>query len=46
MIEDSKTYQEDILKVASGSIPFDKLKNKTVMITGSCGLIGSFTVDV
>ncbi len=46
MIEDSKTYQEDILKVASGSIPFDKLKNKTVMITGSCGLIGSFIVDV
>lgn len=44
MIE-SKTYQEDLTYVAKLDI-FDKLKNKNIMITGACGLIGSFLVDV
>ena len=43
MIE-SKTYQEDLTYVANLDI-FNKLKNKSIMITGACGLIGSFLVD-
>ena len=43
MIE-SETYLEDLTYVATLPI-FDKLKNKNVMITGACGLIGSFLVD-
>lgn len=46
MIENSKTYLEDVLCIAGSDIPFNKLKNKSVMITGACGLIGSFIVDV
>lgn len=41
---DSKTYQEDLSYVAKLPI-FDKLKNKSIMITGACGLIGSFLTD-
>ena len=43
MIE-SKVYQEDLTYVANLEI-FNKLKDKSVMVTGSCGLIGSFLVD-
>ena len=43
MIE-SKTYQEDLSYVANLPV-FDKLKNKSIMITGACGLIGSYLVD-
>ena len=41
----SKTYFEDIKTIASLPI-YDKLNNKSIMITGACGLIGSFLVDV
>ena len=44
MIE-STTYQSDLDYVASLPI-YDKLKNKKIIITGACGLIGSFLVDV
>ena len=41
----SNTYKEDLAYVATLPI-FDKLKDKSIMITGACGLIGSFIVDV
>ena len=41
----SKTYLEDIKKICDLKI-YDKLKNKSIMITGACGLIGSTLVDV
>ncbi len=40
-----KTYLSDLEVIASLPI-YDKLKNKSIMITGACGLIGSFLVDV
>lgn len=43
MIE-SKTYKNDLVYVANLDV-FEKLKNKSIMITGACGLIGSFLVD-
>ena len=45
MILNSKIYQKDVSLVASDII-LKKLDNKIVMITGACGLIGSFLVDV
>ena len=42
---DSITYQKDLTYVANLDI-VNKLKNKNIMITGACGLIGSFLVDV
>ena len=45
IIEKSKTYLEDVYNVANDNI-LSKLDNKTVMITGSYGLIGSFITDV
>ncbi|HBJ1651644.1 NAD(P)-dependent oxidoreductase [Clostridium botulinum] len=39
-------YREDITKVASLSFPWEKLKNKSIMISGSTGMIGSFLIDL
>ena len=39
-------YLEDIKKVASQPLPWEKLKNKSLLISGSTGLIGSFLTDV
>ena len=41
----SKTYWDDVRVVANLPI-YDTLNNKSIMITGACGLIGSFLVDV
>lgn len=42
----NKYYMEDISSVASLALPWDKLKNKSLMLSGATGLIGSFLVDV
>ena len=42
----SELYREDIDTVASDNIDWDKLKNKSIMITGATGLIGTFLIDV
>lgn len=39
-------YLEEIKKVASQSLPWEKLKDKSLLISGSTGLIGSFLTDV
>ena len=39
-------YLEDIRKVALQSLPWEKLKNRSLLISGSTGLIGSFLTDV
>lgn len=43
---DNPLYQEDIKKVAEQPLPWDQLRDKTMLISGSTGLIGSFLVDV
>lgn len=43
---DNILYREDIDYVAKLDLPWEKLQNASVMITGACGLIGSFLVDV
>ena len=43
---ENNLYLEDIELVASQDLPWDKLENKSIMITGGTGMIGSFLVDV
>lgn len=39
-------YMEDIHLVGNLDLPWEKLKEKSVLISGATGLIGSFLVDV
>lgn len=43
---DNKWYQDDVRQVAQLPLPWEKLTNSTLLITGATGLIGSFLVDV
>ena len=45
-LEDNLIYIEDIEKIADQSFPWEKLENKTFLISGSTGMIGSFLIDV
>lgn len=45
-IYENALYQEDIDLGVSLDIPWEKLQNKSIMISGSTGLIGSFLIDV
>lgn len=45
-IYDIKKYNEDINAVSSLQLPWYQLKNKSIMISGATGMIGSFLVDV
>lgn len=42
----SKLYLEDIDRTLSHIVDIEKLKNKSILITGSTGTIGSFLADV
>lgn len=39
-------YMEDVYFVGNIDLPWEKLKNKSLMLSGATGLIGSFLVDV
>ena len=39
-------YLEDIKKVAGQPLPWERLKRKSLLISGATGLIGSFLIDV
>lgn len=39
-------YLEDVKYVATMKLPWEKLRNTQILITGASGLIGSFLVDV
>ena len=43
---DNPKYLEDINSTIQLDLPWEKLKNKKVMLSGATGLIGSFFVDV
>lgn len=40
------SYNEDVTYVCNLQLPWKKLKNKTIIISGATGLVGSFFVDV
>ena len=43
---DIPEYLEDVAAVAALDLPWGKLRDKTLLITGGTGLIGSFLIDV
>lgn len=42
----NKSYMKDVHYVAELELPWEKLQNKSIMLSGATGLIGSFLVDV
>ena len=45
-VYDNSLYLEDVNYVANLNLPWEKLDNKSIMISGATGLIGSMLVDV
>jgi len=46
LLLDNKQYKEDIKKITDINLPWEKLKDKQIVLTGATGLLGSFLVDV
>ena len=42
----NKLYREDLAYVAGLNLPWEKLKNKSILLSGATGMIGSFLIDV
>lgn len=45
-IYENSDYLEDLNYVCNLNLPWEKLQNKSILISGATGLIGSFLVDV
>ena len=45
-LKDNKLYEEDIEYVAKLRLPWSKLKNSSIIISGATGMLGSFLIDV
>lgn len=43
---DNRLYMEDVLLVGKLDLPWEKLRDRCVMLSGATGLIGSFLIDV
>ncbi len=43
---DNELYMEDVNDIVKLDLPWEKLKNKKLMLSGATGLLGSFLVDV
>ncbi len=43
---DNKEYIASIDRILQKKLPYEKLKNKSILITGATGMIGSYFVDV
>lgn len=43
---DNEQYMDDVRYVAQIDLPWDKLQDKSIMLSGATGLIGSFLIDV
>ena len=43
---ENKDYLEDVHLIGELKFPWEKLENKSVMLSGATGLIGSFLIDV
>jgi len=42
----NEIYLEDVEKVSGTNLPWEKLQNKSVLLSGATGLLGSFLIDV
>lgn len=45
-VHEHPLYQEDVRKIAEMSFPWEKLRDKSVLISGGTGMIGSLLADV
>lgn len=45
-VYDNPLYIEDVKYIANLNLPWIELSNKTIMISGATGLIGSMLIDV
>ena len=43
---DNKQYMDDVRYISKLDLPWEKLQNGSIMLSGATGLIGSFLVDV
>ena len=43
---DNALYMEDVHRTAGLSLPWEKLSNKSILLSGATGMIGSFLIDV
>lgn len=43
---ENEMYMEDVRYAADLGLPWERLQDKKILISGACGLIGSFAVDV
>lgn len=46
MFSKAELYCQDVMNIAGVELPWHKLKNKTLLLTGASGLIGTFFIDV
>jgi nucleoside-diphosphate-sugar epimerase len=46
LFTNSELYKENIDAIASAALGWDNLKNKSILITGATGLIGTFLIDL
>ncbi|MCR4662175.1 MAG: NAD-dependent epimerase/dehydratase family protein [Clostridia bacterium] len=46
MLYDNALYTEDIKNIAGLQLPWNKLSEKSIIISGASGMIGSFLIDV
>lgn len=42
----NKKYEDDICRTAALELPWEKLKDSSILVTGAAGMIGSFFADV
>ena len=42
----NKRYLEDVHRVAEADLPWEKLQDRSILLSGATGLLGSFLVDV
>lgn len=45
-VYENNEYMEDVHYIANLELPWEKLKNKSILISGATGLVGSCFVDV
>lgn len=45
-VYENKDYMDDVAFVAKIDLPWEKLQNKSILLSGATGLLGSFFVDV
>lgn len=43
---DNQSYMDDVHTIKGQNLPWDMLRNRSIMLSGATGLIGSFLVDV